>query len=274
MDELNQLETVPEEPTEEETVSEEMVSKEQGLEEVGVESAGALEEGTPPAEESAEQTGLEEEGTQYEDAAAVEQIASQPPVAEKPKNKFWRRVLWITVGLVVAALIGAGLTYNFLYMPMKTAWQDASAQVNVANTKIESLQTELSDAQAQVDDLEAQISTLEEENEVAYDARMESETHVILLRVLSDVYAARQALEAEESHTARLFLLRAGKKIPQLGEYLSNNFDVMPQDMANLKTRVTLILNGMESDPETALLDLDILVNSLSQLENAYFAVP
>ena len=264
---MNDSDVMEEKPLETETPNE--ASVEEALEEGGGDVQAEV---TPPTPEEVAEGGAQdlEEGTVSSELSG-EDTAMQEKAPGKDSRKVLRRVLWLAIGLAIAFFVGGGLVYNYMVVPTSAAREQAEKEAQAAQQQVADLQSEVDDLKAQLEALNADMGELQEENDALYAARMESETHVILLRVMADVYAARQSLQAGDSKTALLFLNGVDEKLEQLGEYLG---DSESQNISNLQKRLSLILSGMEKDKTTALKDMDIILFSLSQLENTYFALP
>jgi hypothetical protein len=99
----------------------------------------------------------------------------------------------------------------------------------------------------------------------------EAELHVRLLSALTDVQAAQLNLALGEIDSARLSLSRTETKLEDLQELLPADQQGVVDGMIQ---RLNLVLDGMESDAFASQSDLEVLANSLLQLENTLFIAP
>jgi cytoskeletal protein RodZ len=207
-----------------------------------------------------------------EPKAAVEKTpAPGKPVKEKaePKqpgrmNRFVRRTTRMLV--VAAVLFAAGLLTGFFAFQ-----RPQSAELN---GQIEQLSADNTDLEAQVSDLQGQVSALQplqEENETLEASLAGEQMHVQLLSVLKDVQAAQLNLALEQVDAARMSLSRTESKLEALQEMLPSDQQGVVDGMIQ---RLNLVLDGMGGDAFAAQSDLDVLANSLLQLENTTFGAP
>lgn len=187
--------------------------------------------------------------TQPEDVAQA-----APAKVEKTQlsrlRRFWRASLaWLAV--VAIAFTAGVLTFNFLrYQPQL----NELAQAYRTTT----------DLQNQVISLTGQLNTATDRLAVLEDVQ----THLELLQVLSDVNNARLALLDKDVTAAKAALENTSKRLEDLAPRLSAADTSLT---ASLRQRLGLILSGMDSDVETAKVDLELLAGNLLDIEAALF---
>lgn len=203
---------------------------------------------------------------------AIPEPAPTPAQPEKPQmgrmRRFWRGLLiWLAV-VAVAFLVGL-LTHHFLrYKPLtatlaqtRTELAQANETISDLQSEIESLNTKLQEASGRITKLEGEKQALQEELDTA-NARPE------LLKVLVDVSNARLALFLDDVEGAKIALTGTADSLSNLHDriaaYDANLAQSMPQ-------RLSLIVNGLDTDPETARIDLELLTKNLLDVESALF---
>jgi uncharacterized protein (DUF3084 family) len=191
------------------------------------------------------------------------QSAPIKPVKPAPGRfrRIWRTALiWLAV--VAVAFLAGMLTFNFMrYKPL--------------NETLTQTQTELAQAQQSIGDLEPKlaaanekITALEDDNEAIQSELDTATTHLELLQVLVDVSNARLALADGDVPAAKTALQNTSQRLeslaPRIAVVDTNLAESMPQ-------RLTLILSGLDSDVETAKVDLELLTGNLLDAEAALF---
>lgn len=195
-------------------------------------------------------------------SAPWEALRPVDPKPDEPKppsrlGKFFRKALrWVT-GLIVVFALGVGTTYFVRVRPM--------------NYQIQDLENQLQAADLTVSQLEEQISTfagLETENEKLTNELLETQLHVDIMRVLVDVTSAELALANEDIITAKASLTGTDERLADLEETLQGEDQ---QTIEGMRTRLTLVLEELETDAFAALSDLDVLASNLLALERSLF---
>lgn len=172
----------------------------------------------------------------------------------------------------IRSLIYAGV----LFLAGMLTWYFAFQRPQTAGLEgqIETLTTERADLAAQVETLEARVDELgpfEAENESLAAELAAAELHVKLLSALNDVQSARLALALENPGGAKLALSRTADTLEDLKALLPADTQSEADGMAS---RLSLALGGIDSDAFAAASDLEVLANSLIQLENTLFVGP
>lgn len=201
-------------------------------------------------------------------------VKKAPPAGKSPKqpeaekesgfNRFIRRAARTL--LVAGVLFAAGMVTSLV------AFQ--RPKVTDLEGQVEDLSAQVTDLEGQVETLESEVDSLqpfEEENRVLKVSLAESDLHVRVLSALKDVQAAQLALALGEVDAARLNLSRTEDKLEEMGALLPVDQQGVVEGMVQ---RLTLVLEGMDGDAFAAQSDLDVLENSLVQLENTLFTGP
>lgn len=181
-------------------------------------------------------------------------VQASPAKAEKPPlgrmRRFWRSSLaWLAV--VAIAFTAGVLTFNFLrYQPQLKELTQAYLTTT--------------DLQNQVISLTSQLQTATDRLVVLEDVQ----THLELLQVVSDVNNARLALVDKDIPAAKAALANTSQRL----EDLAPRLDAADASLtASLPQRLALILSGMDSNADTARVDLELLAGNLLDIESALF---
>ena len=204
-------------------------------------------------------------------------VPSQPEPASKPDpvphpakpaklqlvrfRRFWRTLLiWLAV--VAVAFLAGVLTFNFLrYQPLNERLNQTQSDLTQSNQNVSDLETKLATASNKVTTLENDNQTLQSELDTAT-------THLELLQALVEINNARLALVDGDVLVAKASLENTSAKLevlaPRIAEVDTNLAQSMPR-------RLALILAGLDSDIETAKVDLELLTGNLLDVEAALF---
>ena len=199
--------------------------------------------GGPPAETS---EGIDED-----------LVAKPAPRPESRARQLARVALrWFIILLIIFGA-GAFVAYWFLYRPARAEISALNAQIGQANQQITDLQSE-------VDRLEP----LGTENQRLQKELNEAQAHIQLLIALSEVNAARVSL-AEEN------LPQAQTHLDNLSQNLETLMQTVPTakqgEVIAMQNRLALVIDEMEQNAFAAQSDLEVLANSLNELESALF---
>lgn len=188
--------------------------------------------------------------------------AAEPPPGAEPKaegrlGRFLRRALrWAAAAIAVFAL-GVAATWF--------------AQVRPRAQQIEALIQALAEVEAQRDQLQEQVAELEgvqRENESLRASLQEAQARLDLLSVLVDVTTAQLAIAQEDPIGAKAALEETGQTLRDLGEKLGPG---EASAIASLRERVGLVLEEVDADIFAAQRDLEVLANSLLEIEREHF---
>jgi len=178
-----------------------------------------------------------------------------------PPSRFVRFLRKVLIGLViVAAIFLAGfLTDHFVrYSPL-------SEELDKTNAELEQANQELSD-------LKDENDCLTSANQAANDeiAALESEltaatTNLKFYQVLVNVNTARIELFLEDIESAQAALEDTQNNLEDLLPFI---VEVDSELALSLPRRLDLIISGIEGDPETGRIDLELLTKDLLELES------
>jgi hypothetical protein len=211
----------------------------------------------PNAEESDELFG--EEPIKPAPWEALRPVDPKPDEPKPPSRIgiFFRKALRWTTGLLF--VFGLGVV---------TTW---FVRVHPQNLEIADLDNRLQAAEIAVGELESHIATLmplAEENEKLMGEITIIEMHVDVMKALVDVTSAERALLLEDPVTAKASLSGTDARLAILQEELEGDDQ---ETLEGIRTRLTLVLEGLEEDPATALSDLGVLSSNLVALERSLF---
>ena len=200
---------------------------------------------------------------QQSDKTAAEAMGAEPErpgAAVKPTSRlgrFLRRALrWATATVVVFGLGVVATWFN---------------QVRPRINQIQALEQGLATVEAQRDQLQGAVDGLQRvqtENEVLQAELQETEGRLALLRVLIDVTSAQLGIAQEDPIAAKAALENTAAAIVDLGKKLGPS---EASTVAALQERLALALEEMEPDIFAAQRDLEILANSLLEIERDQF---
>lgn len=185
-----------------------------------------------------------------------ETISSDAKLETHPRKSLRGTLRWLLVVLLAFGL-GALLIALTLYFPTRQKFVNANADLEHANTTITS-QTD-------------QITTLQTSNETLQKDLDSAKLHVYVLKALSGVRGANQAVAAGDYAGARLSLIQASDALNNLSGLLgTDQKDVLTaMQQSGAQALTDLKNNLMSAQPE-----LDQLTNNLVQLEDNLFPNP
>jgi len=197
------------------------------------------------------------------DKTPTEAMRAEPErtgAAAKPEGRFGRflrRTLrWATATVVVFGLGVAATWFN---------------QVRPRIAQQEALEQGLAAVEAQRDQLQAAVDELQgvqAENELLQTELQETEGRLALLRVLVDVTTAQLGIAQDDPIAAKAALENTAAALVNLGEKLGPS---EASTVAGLQDRLTLVQAELEADIFAAQRDLEILANSLLEIERDQF---
>ncbi len=194
-----------------------------------------------------------------QDVPAVEQTLDSSP-EKQPPSRFVRTLRKVLIGLVIVALIflAGFLTDHFVrYSPL--------------SEELEKTQAELEQANQELSDLQDENDRLTSANEVALDevAALEADlsaatANLKFYQVLVNVNTARLEVFLENIEGAQAALVDTQDNLEDLLPFIE---EVDAELALSLPRRLELIISGLERDPETGLIDLELLTKDLLELE-------
>lgn len=197
----------------------------------------------------------------------LEDTAGEVPQEESRTRRFFLRLLRWSVGLLVIFGLGVIATILAIYQPKVDELAGTNQELANAKDEILSLQNQIKDLEAQI----SSLSALEERNKALQDELDLADLHVHILSALADVHAAQFALSTDDVALAQLQLNQTPTTLEELQQMLKPG---ERQVVGSMLQRLELVGKGLEDDPFAAQSDLEVLANSLAQLENTYFANP
>jgi hypothetical protein len=144
-------------------------------------------------------------------------------------------------------------------------------QVRPRINQVQALEQGLATVEEQRDQLQTAVDELrgvQAENEVLQDELQETEGRLALLRVLVDVTSAQLGIAQEDPIAAKAALENTAAALVDLGAKLGPG---EASTMAALQDRLTLVQAELEADIFAAQRDLEILANSLLEVERDQF---
>jgi hypothetical protein len=175
----------------------------------------------------------------------------------KPKTRLQQSIgkglRWALVILSAFAL-GGLLVVAALYIP-------ARLKLNTANTSLENANITITGKTDQITTLEANNETLQ--------MNLDSATlHMYVLKALSGVRGASQAVAADDYAGARLSLIQATEALDALSDLLgTDQLDVL----SAMKISTAQALSGIRTNLQSAQPELEQLTKNLLQLEKNLF---
>jgi len=185
-----------------------------------------------------------------------ETIPSDAKPETYPQKSLRRTLRWL-LAVLLAFGLGAVVIALTLYFPTRQQLVKANADLGQANAAVTS-QT-------------AQITTLQTSNETLQKDLDSAKLHITVLKALSGVRGASQAVAAGDYAGARLSLIQASDALDILSSLLGTDqkdvLTAMQQSAAQAFTK-------LKSNLTTAQPELDQLTNNLVQLEDNLFPNP
>jgi DNA repair exonuclease SbcCD ATPase subunit len=179
---------------------------------------------------------------------------------KKPPGKFALFLRKALIGLAIAAVIflAGFLTDHFVrYSPLSKELEQTKAELEQANQALNDLEEENDRltganqaAKDEIADLEAELT--------------EATANLKFYQVLVNVNTARIDLFLEDIESAQAALEDTQDNLEDLLPFIE---DVDAELALSLPRRLELIISGLERDPETGMIDLELLTKDLLELE-------
>jgi hypothetical protein len=192
----------------------------------------------------------------WEALRPVEPKPDEPKPPSRLGNFFRKALRWVT-GLIVVFGLGVGTTWFLRVRPMNYQIEDLKNQLEAANITVSQLEEQISASAALIN-----------ENENLKNDLQETQLHVDIMRILVDVSSAELALASEDVVTTKASLAGTDERLANLEETLQGEDQ---QTIEGMRTRLTLVLEELETDTFAALSDLDVLKSNLLALERSLF---
>lgn len=183
-------------------------------------------------------------------------------------RRFWRTsLIWLAV-IALAFLVGI-LTYHFLrYNPLNESLSQTQNELAQTHQTNSDLQTEIDGLNTQLSTANNKVTSLESDKLALLSEVDDADAHLKLLRVLADVNNARLALVNGDIPAAKTVLQNASKPLESLAPRIAT---ADPNLATSMPQRLALILSGMDTDLETAKVDLELLAKNLLDVEVLMF---
>ena len=194
-----------------------------------------------------------------QDPLEMEQTQDTSP-KKLPPSRFVRLLRKVLIGFViVAAIFLAGfLTDHFVrYSPLSEELVETQAELEQANQ-------DLSDLEDENDRLTSANQAADEEIAALEDELTAATANLKFYQVLVDVNTARIELFLEDIEGAQAALEDTQDNLEDLLPFI---VEVDPELALSLPRRLDLIISGLERDPETGRIDLELLTKDLLELE-------
>lgn len=168
-------------------------------------------------------------------------------------GRFLRRLLRWGVLLLVTFTLGVVAMHFVQVQPLRAERNDLTQSLVEAEETRQELQ-------AEIDDLEG----VEAENQVLTESIKQREARLMLLNVLVDVTRAQLALAQDEPVGVAAALQATGEKLRSLRDLLGTS---AAADLEGSRERLVLVLSEVDGDPFAAERDLEILANTILEIE-------
>jgi polyhydroxyalkanoate synthesis regulator phasin len=226
------------------------------------------EDNTPKSE--AQETPVESSNQPFEEKAneaAPATSETKTPAAEETWGEELpsgpslgiRLLRWFLFALILFGL-GVAFTLWVIYSPQRS-------QLTAAESQVQSLQQQVSSLQNQVKTL----TPLDTTNKSLQQQVNQQNLHTYILSARTDVAQAQLALAKQDTAKASLALSKTDQTLMMMGKLLPANQQKLVQDM---QSRLSLAKSEIDSNSYAAQSDLDVLANSLVDLENSLFTTP
>ncbi|MFQ5616227.1 MAG: hypothetical protein ACE5GO_07190 [Anaerolineales bacterium] len=194
---------------------------------------------------------------------APEISAEELPQGESKARQFFRNFFRWTAGLLVVFGLGVIAAIFLFYLPKVRELTSINDKLALANAEITNLEGQIETLNTRIEEL----SALEDTNQTLQDDLRMAGLHIHLLSALADVHAAQFALALGDIDNARLQLNNTPNALATLQETLEPD---QQQAVDLMKQRLELAISELDNDPFAAQSDLEVLANSLIQLENSF----
>lgn len=210
-------------------------------------------------EDAESSTNQHTESQAEQEAGMSERPASGQAEAESTQEpsrlgRFGRKALRRVTAVVVIFGLGFAATWLVRVRPLMD-------RVEQLEQRAEQAESERDQLQQRVDQLEG----VEERNQELEQELLEARGHLDLLAVLVDVTSAQLEMAEENPAGATVALEDTGQKLDAMAEKLGE------QQVAGIRDRLDLVLDGLDSDIFAAQRDLEVLSNTLVALERDLF---
>jgi hypothetical protein len=192
------------------------------------------------------------------DTIAHDKEEKAPP--SRLKQFFQKALIWVMI--IGAAFLAGFLVDHFVrYKPLKETLSDTQSALDFATQ-------EISDLQSDNKRLTRDLNTANDEITILQDELALTTANVQYYQVLVDVNNARIQLFLEDTEAAQAALVETKLRLDGLLPYIA---EVDSELALSLPRRLDLIVSGMERDPETAKIDLELFTKDLLEIKPELF---
>lgn len=199
----------------------------------------------------------------------------EPTEEESRSRKIFRMFIRWSVGLLIVFGLGFLTAVFAIYNPKLAQLDESKTELENAesiNLELEAQsslqQGEIETLNLQINTLNQQLAALEDENQKLVENQNNYILQIALLDTRANVIGAQVELYEENSAQARVLLESVHNTLNLIESLLP---DDLKDVVAPLKSRLDLVIGGIEDDPSTAIADLSILAGDLLEIENALF---
>ena len=198
------------------------------------------------------------------ESSTTEQPKPEPvslPKEEKSQSSkfgvFLRKALiWLLV--ISLAFLGGFLLDHFLrYRPLAATSKETQSALDQANQTLDDVQSENRRLKSDINAADEQISSLQEDLDAA-------NANIKFFQILADVNNARVNLFLEDIEGAQTALADIQNRLQELLPIIE---EIDPELAVSLPRRLDLIVSGLERNPETGRIDLELFTKDLLELQ-------
>ncbi len=204
------------------------------------------------------------------DATAMPEAESQvpadlPPEAPAPREetrfrRTARRVLRWSAGILLLYALGVLTATLAFYLPRVREIRSVSGELDLVTARVEQLEKDIEARDEQLATLQAQVGQ-------SQTAQANAQIQIYILTAQLDIAEARLSLERDEPDSALLALNTTSATLDNLAGLVGAD---QLSAIESMKQRLSLSLSGIESDPDAARLDLEVLAGNLLKIEDAF----
>lgn len=196
------------------------------------------------------------------------------PKPAKPESRtkvFLRKAFRWTLLLAIFFMVGALAAVFVLYKPSQSQLVQIRSQLTAADQQIDEMMVQSNQQKSDYDANLAEISALEDRNQELQEDLNLAILHATILSARTDATLAQLALEQNDAKKAGMVLSKTHDKLITIDGLLDSGQSDAIED---LQDRLELVIDELDNNVFAARSDLDVLVNSLLELEVTYFAEP
>lgn len=167
-----------------------------------------------------------------------------------------KALLWLLI-IAISFLAGYLVNHFVRYQPLAMALDETQADLDQADEEIDDLTRENERLASEINSADEEITTLQEDLDAA-------RANIKYFQILVDVNNARIHLFLEDIEAAQAALEDTQARLENLLPVIE---EINPELAISLPRRLDLIVSGLERDPETGRIDLELFTKDLLELE-------